>query len=158
MPKTPQGLADFEGVDMRQVTPCDCPDGQCKTCRRRESGRRYNAKRTTIGKPCCRCGKIRDAIDGNHSGYCKDCLRWWRIEREFGLTQDQWETLLHQQDGVCVICDCPSAESHQGMLHVDHDHDTGRIRGLLCHNCNQSLGRWNHDPALLRRAADYLES
>lgn len=143
---------------MRSITPCNCVDGQCKTCRVRAAGRRANAKRTTIGKPCCRCRKIRTEADGKHNGYCKNCLRWWLVERQFGLTQLQYEAMLLAQGGGCAICGRPPRASYPGTLHVDHCHDTGRVRGLLCQVCNLSLGKFNHDPDLLRRAAEYLEA
>lgn len=143
---------------MRQITPCACSDGRCKTCRVRAAGRRANAKRTTIGKPCNRCRKIRSELDGKHPGYCKECLRWWRIEYVFGLTQAQYEAMLVEQGNGCAICGRPPEGSYPGMLHVDHCHTTGLVRGLLCQVCNLSLGKFQHDPVLLRRAAEYLEA
>lgn len=143
---------------MRQITPCDCVAGQCKTCRVRAANRRGNSKRTTVGKPCCTCGKIRTVEDGSHNGYCKDCLRWWRIKREFGLTKAQYEQMLQAQGNGCAICGRAPEGSYPGMLHVDHCHETGRVRGLLCQVCNLTLGKFRDDPALFRRIADYLEA
>lgn len=142
---------------MRQITPCACADGQCKTCRVRAAHRRSNAKRVAIGKPCCRCGKIRTEADGKHSAYCRDCLRWWRVENVFGLSQAQYEAMLAVQNNGCAICGRGPEGSYPGMLHVDHCHETGLVRGLLCQVCNLSIGKFGHDPALLRRAAAYLE-
>ena len=55
------------------------------------------------------------------------------------------------QRGVCAICLVPGPE------HVDHDHKTGRVRAILCFNCNGGLGQFKDRPELLRRGADYLE-
>jgi hypothetical protein len=143
---------------MRQITPCDCGPEPCSKCKRRESWRRGNSRRQSpIGRACCRCKKIRAEEDGKHSGYCKDCLRWWGIEREYGLTQPQYEAMLDTQGNGCAICGRAPEGSYPGMLHVDHCHETGQIRGLLCQVCNLSLGKFQHDPALFRRVVEYLE-
>jgi hypothetical protein len=67
--------------------------------------------------------------------------------------------MLAAQDGACVICGTtePGDNWHRG-LHIDHCHATGRVRGLLCQNCNQMLGKAHDDPAVLRKAAQYLEA
>lgn len=56
---------------------------------------------------------------------------------------------------VCAICGAPSPDGRQ--LHVDHNHDTGEVRGLLCLKYNNALGSANDDPDLLRKMIDYLE-
>lgn len=72
-----------------------------------------------------------------------------------GLTIEGYEALLAVQGGVCPICLFPPKIRR---LDTDHDHATGRIRGLLTHRCNQGLQCFGDDPARLRRAADYLEA
>lgn len=80
----------------------------------------------------------------------------------YGITLDQYEVLLEKQDGVCAICLRPERrKSRYGgtcRLHVDHDHKTGKLRGLLCSTCNFAIGGMNDSPELLRAAADYLEA
>ncbi len=49
------------------------------------------------------------------------------------------------------------ADHHEAKLMVDHDHTTGEVRGLLCHNCNRAIGLLREDPERLRRAIEYLE-
>jgi hypothetical protein len=61
------------------------------------------------------------------------------------------------QGGRCAICNQPEGGGRWGVLVVDHHEATGRIRALLCHNCNTSLGLMAEDPARLRAAANYLE-
>ena len=68
--------------------------------------------------------------------------------------QDAYDQLLAEQDGHCALC--PNTPKTR-RLHVDHDHRTLQIRGLLCHRCNRSLHVWV-TPEWLRKAADYLES
>lgn len=77
--------------------------------------------------------------------------------RKFGITQADYDAMLAEQGGGCALCG-KTAQRYTTYLHVDHDHATGRIRGLLCDQHNLILGRFNDDPAQLRRAADYLES
>jgi hypothetical protein len=71
-----------------------------------------------------------------------------------GLTQADYDRLLAAQGGVCAICERPPKTRR---LHVDHDHKSGKVRGLLCFTCNRYvLGKYA-TPAKLRAAADYLE-
>lgn len=82
----------------------------------------------------------------------------WRLKREFGLTLDQYEIMLEKQGGTCAICDQPPQDTgHVRSLCVDHDHDTGKIRELLCSNCNKALGSFKDSPTILKQAAAYLE-
>ncbi|MEY2569279.1 MAG: hypothetical protein QOE35_3808 [Actinomycetota bacterium] len=76
------------------------------------------------------------------------------LERKYGMTLDDYDRLLEQQGGGCAICGRPPRDDIS--LHVDHDHDTGRVRGLLCFPCNNTLGDFDDDPARLYAAADYL--
>jgi hypothetical protein len=72
-----------------------------------------------------------------------------------GLEAEQYKQLLTEQNGVCAICrQKPNGDRN---LAVDHCHQSGRIRGLLCAACNLSLGAMQDDPDALRRAADYAE-
>ena len=74
--------------------------------------------------------------------------------KQLGVTDEDYALLLASQGGGCAICGNPPRTRR---LHVDHDHKTGRIRGLLCFTCNHfTLGRYAQ-PWKLRRAADYLE-
>ena len=72
--------------------------------------------------------------------------------RDLGLTDWQYDLLLANQDGHCALC--PS-EPKTRRLHVDHDHRTGKVRGLLCHRCNRTLATWV-TPEWLMRASVYL--
>lgn len=75
------------------------------------------------------------------------------LMRLYGLSVEDYLTLLSKQGGVCAICGvAPTTRK----LAVDHNHDTGKNRGLLCDNCNNGLGRFKDDPTRLRSAASYL--
>jgi hypothetical protein len=100
--------------------------------------------------------------------------------RKYGITLDEFNALLVQQNGCCAICGSknsgvklngrdgpkrcskngwPSVSKKEGHRpwHIDHDHQTGRVRGLLCHSCNLALGYVKDDVSLLRRMVSYLE-
>jgi len=73
----------------------------------------------------------------------------------YGMSSLDYADLLQKQGGVCAICG--EINSNGQRLGVDHTHQTGRIRGLLCSTCNRALGLLKDDAATLRRAARYLE-
>jgi len=89
----------------------------------------------------------------------KRVVRSNNLKRNYGLTLDAYEAMLETQNGLCKICRCvPVLKKWQGRyLHVDHDHTTGRIRGLLCATCNLGVGYFRDRSELLRAAAAYLE-
>lgn len=82
--------------------------------------------------------------------------RRYALARKYGLKAGEYEAMLKAQKGVCAICRkaCPSGKS----LAVDHDHESGAVRALLCIKCNQGIGQFDHDPRLLRAAIRYLKS
>jgi hypothetical protein len=77
------------------------------------------------------------------------------LKRTYGLTLADYERMFEAQGGVCAIC--REARPEERTLHVDHDHETGVIRGLLCFRCNNALGDFREEYELFRRAADYLD-
>lgn len=138
-------------------------------------------------KTCRQCGVTKTYADFSLSrrataeqnevyrSNCKKCgseraLQWYRdnIERSavtrrrrslrtYGLTVEQYDALLARQGGGCGICDATDAGNDHKQIPVDHDHDTGRVRGLLCHRCNRAMGLLGDDIVLLKRAIAYLE-
>ncbi len=83
-------------------------------------------------------------------------LREIHLRNKFGLTVDEYNRILEAQGGVCAICESPPTPGIS--LHVDHDHGTGEIRGLLCVRCNNALGLFREDTDLLKRAARYVSA
>lgn len=77
------------------------------------------------------------------------------LKRKYGITIEQYDAMLVAQGGGCAICQRPPSDSIS--LHVDHDHETGRIRGLLCFRCNNSLGDLEDSPQLLQAALRYID-
>lgn len=83
------------------------------------------------------------------------------IKRKFGITVEQYDQILATQGGGCALCGTDRGSITCGgkprRLAVDHDHETGCVRGLLCEGCNRGIGLLRDDPDLLRRAADYID-
>lgn len=76
--------------------------------------------------------------------------------RKYGLTEDDYDWKLREQDYRCAICRKHQNETGK-VLVVDHDHDTGKVRGLLCNSCNTRLGICHDNPRLLAAMLVYLE-
>ena len=76
------------------------------------------------------------------------------LKRKYGMTIDQYDAMLKAQGGGCFICTRPPREDIS--LHVDHDHSTGKVRGILCFRCNNALADFQENTQLLRKAVDYL--
>lgn len=71
--------------------------------------------------------------------------------KSFGMTIEDYEKLIVKQKGCCALCGLRTR-----ALVIDHCHDSGRVRGLLCKNCNVALGHFKDEPAVLRKAIKYL--
>ena len=113
--------------------------------------------------------------------YCKECkkkqIKKYRIEnpektkrlnrdnhlkKRYGLAPEDLERMLRDQDNKCCICGQEiflhgSSVDKNKIAHVDHDHKTGKVRGLLCDSCNTGLGRFRDNPEYLLKAASYLK-
>jgi len=77
--------------------------------------------------------------------------RHYHLKRRYGIGADEVEALIAAQGGVCAVCGTAKPE------HVDHDHLTGRVRGVLCFNCNGGLGQFRDRVDVLKKAITYLE-
>lgn len=119
------------------------------------------------------------ATKTGYSCYCKECGRerrreWHRknplaahkqnIKRLYGITYEEYLEILEKQNNRCAICNLTLKEAinTQGRgkarhFHIDHNHKTGEIRGLLCTLCNQGIGKLKHNPYILINAIKYLE-
>ena len=79
--------------------------------------------------------------------------------QKYGITRADYDAMLAAQGGGCAVCgataDDPSRPRDR-VLHVDHDHVTGKVRGLLCNQHNRAIGLFGDDAALMERAAAYL--
>ncbi len=137
-----------------------------------------------MGKTCSKCKETKEfsafhkdkqKSDGLYSS-CKDCERdeWTSKEyrekrkhpryalikrrhkvKQYGLTLEQYEQLRKDHNDCCAICNQSQSERTK-LLHIDHSHKTGKVRGLLCDNCNMGLGSFKDNPELLRKAIEYV--
>lgn len=144
----------------------------CRSCSADYYRRRQEAKGRAVRvkvpvprghKRCPQCKEVKlhsewernaTASDG-YASYRKQCraarLQQSYFKRKYGITMAQRDEMIASQMGICVIClSAPAA-------HVDHCHETGRVRGVLCFNCNSAIGKLGDDPDTLRRAIAYLE-
>lgn len=78
------------------------------------------------------------------------------IRRKYGVTTEDYERMLADQDGRCAICGA-TEPGGKGQFHVDHCHKGGQVRGLLCHHCNLGLGHFKDDTERIKAAIAYLE-
>jgi hypothetical protein len=106
-------------------------------------------------RPCKGCGDPISVDRQINTLYCTEsCKISSRRHEAYGLTKDELSQLLRQHE-KCALCGTSNWGSKGPQ--VDHCHDTGRVRGVLCLNCNVGLGCFKDDPVSLRAAADYLE-
>lgn len=78
------------------------------------------------------------------------------LKRAYGISLDDYDQMLARQQGRCAICPADKPGGRGPHWHVDHCHETGRVRGLLCARCNAMLGGARDNPTSLLRAVDYL--
>jgi hypothetical protein len=154
------------------------PDGlqfYCKSCFSARAARTYRERRARLGKAvrekrdvpeghkyCPSCTRVLPAMHWHRTqrtrdgfaSHCKECrkVRHRRdyLKRTFGLTPEELDVFVASQGGVCAICREGQPE------HIDHDHETGLIRGVLCGPCNMGLGLFKDDAGRLDAAIDYL--
>lgn len=122
---------------------------------------------------CVGCGvtfeSIRSQIERRSGGkfHNRECWKSWRALNKqtrlakllatYGLTPTTYQSLYDAQGGVCGICRYSGAVDGPDRLAVDHDHATGRVRGLLCRACNVGLGHFGDDPSILASAVRWLD-
>lgn len=139
--------------------------------------------RCQVSKPLSAYHKHATRPDGVQS-YCKKCIsknrrrhsdpanaeymRWYFLKVKYGVNREQYEQLFVAQGGRCAICQAPAESVRRpgktvtGLsaygLCIDHDHETGVIRGLLCNQCNRAIGLMGDDARLLEAAWRYVSS
>ena len=148
--------------------------GHCLTCQKMQKEISAEKKKgpTAKGvfKEFCTRGHKR-AGNVTARGHCLTCMKEWRkTEHEYGwqrvgiknedggnFDRHDYNRAFQIQGGMCKICGSHQSEL-KGRLRVDHDHKTGKFRGLLCNSCNMCLGMVRDSPDKLRVMADYLEA
>lgn len=83
----------------------------------------------------------------------KSHQRWHFGARQYGISPQEYESMVEAQNGLCAIC----GKENKRRLCIDHNHKTEQVRDLLCDRCNTAIGQFEDDPELLKLAAEYLE-
>lgn len=135
--------------------------------------------REIVSRRCWKCKETKPTSEFYKKGYmCKSCARAYgdayrekrrndpetrkrelagntdrQLQRHYGITLEEYNAMLEKQNGVCAVCGKPP---NGRRLHVDHDHKTGAVRGLLCSGCNTALGDVNDSMDILQRLIKYL--
>jgi len=131
----------------------------------------HTVERSTKTGVCIACTKVRNEarISADPEAHARRAREWqqanpernraqklrWHRRRKYGVEATDVERLEREQKGVCPGCTKPL--DHAGTPHLDHDHATGAVRGLLCGPCNLTLGYAFDDAATMRRLASYLD-
>lgn len=131
---------------------------KCLFCLRKEDDR-FSLER--LVRTCAGCTKefVKNAPT---QAYCSEKCRVENsyLTRMYGITKADYDTMEAEQEGKCAICrefNFAMGTYHTGKLMVDHDHDSGKVRGLLCHNCNRGIGLFKDSPEVASAAAQYLQ-
>jgi hypothetical protein len=93
----------------------------------------------------------------NTRSECKECTKERERYRHYGICNTKYDEMLTAQHGACAICKCTLNSTRYTKLAIDHDHKTGKVRGLLCVNCNTGIGLFKDSPIRLSNAISYLE-
>lgn len=148
----------------KQVMLDDQGRKQCPACKEYKDLTEYSPSKTHsygVASVCKAC--IADMVSERYS---LDYHRKRHLKVTYGLTEEEYNDLLSQQNNVCAICGNPETRrlgrtartiNNKFMLHVDHDHDTGKVRGLLCSACNQALGLLKENPDRIKALLLYVE-
>ena len=128
-------------------------------------GAKHTAGRRWLCKECVNASQRARYCPERNRKYkqkydAQDPLRKRRsvLKTLYGLTLEDFDTLLQKQNNRCAICNTTTPGGRWQTFHIDHCHETKQIRGLLCTSCNNGLGRFKHDSALLQKAALYLKA
>ena len=81
-----------------------------------------------------------------------------RYKERYGITLDEYNVMLKDQNHKCYLCGIDEVDAREGKLCVDHCHTSGKVRKLLCHNCNCGLGNFQDNPDVLEKAVKYLRN
>ena len=117
---------------------------ECTHCHQFKLSDKFGSDRSKSDGLTCTCKVCRYKAS-------RDCY----LKRQFNISSDEYNELFNKQECRCIICNIHQSELTR-KLAVDHNHKTGKIRGLLCDNCNRAIGLLKDDPEVLERAFKYL--
>lgn len=120
-----------------------------------KASRKCGCRLSSYCKECRR--KKEKIVRETYPDRCAKAVRKYMLKKKYGLSLEAFEKLLEKQNGKCAICNMTTAESCYENLCIDHDHKTGKVRGLLCPSCNVGIGNLKHSVALFNKAISYIK-
>ena len=132
---------------------------KCQTCKQEKPITEFHLNPDKKDGRCRACKACRRAYDQKYYYRPERLERTWSlyIQRKFGVTINQYYEALKAQNGSCAICRSESPRNGRSRFAIDHDHATGKIRGLLCMQCNTAIGLFRDNQSLLISTIAYLE-
>jgi hypothetical protein len=129
--------------------------GCCNTSLPIESFAKNKAKKDGLQERCRSCRSVHhQKVKHLRPKQTKEQKRRWLIN-SYGLTVNKYELLLAKQNNKCAICN--TEDWGKPSPNIDHCHTTGKVRGLLCNNCNRGLGLFKDNKEIINNAKQYLE-
>lgn len=126
----------------------------CSHCKLYRPVEQFGRDTTRGNRPKRLCRPCANESTRKHTEHNRERLNKQRVLRRFGISEAEWDERYARQNGRCALCDGQRRGYRE--LAVDHDHVTGKIRALLCQDCNLGIGQLKDDPDLLERAAAYI--
>lgn len=127
----------------------------CKQNKKLSSFGKHIRCKDGIRTQCKECHKT---YQNKYSKSRPEKIREQHYRREFGITTEDYNRMLKEQNNQCMICKRSDNHKRNRHFHVDHCHSTGKVRGLLCQKCNMGLGMFDDNLELIKTAVSYLES
>jgi hypothetical protein len=132
--------------------------------RNKADGRKSKCKTCVNARQSVWRSENKDRIKASNAAYksanvelVRESQRRTALKLKYGITPEQYDEMLLNQDGKCAICATDNPGGANNTFHIDHDHETGRVRGLLCHKCNRSIGFLGDNAVGVARALAYLQ-
>lgn len=126
----------------------------CTRCGIEKEVDKFHKNKTAKSGRDCMCGACR--IEKKSDTRTYESRRRSKLRCLYGLELEEFEAMREKQDYSCAVCGKHESKNKTGQLYIDHDHDTGKVRELLCNGCNRSLGFAGDDVDTLLKLADYL--
>jgi hypothetical protein len=134
----------------------------CSVCKEEKSLADFPVRKThRPGKPVSQCTACKVEINKAYRVANKDKVleteRRSKLKKTYGITPAQYDQMLAEQNAQCAICSAKKTGGRTKLFFIDHCHNTGRVRGLLCMRCNTGLGLFLDNPKFLLNAISYLK-